>query len=165
MRLRIRCAVFLAFEKCAALREDLTKAEKKAQVEAATRALLEYGEPPGDNDELMSLMGAGACVALTADRKCEVFLFFHFITRLPRLQVSVLSFNVNTRILHPPCLQAACTARPCHRAPRGSPATSRPASTAHCSPLRESGRACCLRTGGRLRAAPVPVVEEEGEGA
>lgn len=40
-----------------ALREDLGKADRKAQLEAATRALLEYGEPPGDDDELMSAMG------------------------------------------------------------------------------------------------------------
>jgi len=53
-------AVFLAFEKCVGLREDLAKGDKKAQLEAAQRALLEYGEPPGDDDELaMALGGLG----------------------------------------------------------------------------------------------------------
>ena len=50
-------SVFFAFEKCVALREDLSKVERKSHLETATKALREYGEPPGDDDELLAVGG------------------------------------------------------------------------------------------------------------
>lgn len=52
-------AVFLAFERCVALREDLSKAERKSALEAGSKALLEYGQPPSDDDSDDLLSSAG----------------------------------------------------------------------------------------------------------
>jgi hypothetical protein len=53
-------AVFLAFERCVTLREDLNKTEKKSLVDEGTKLLRDFGQPPeeGDDDALMSLGGA-----------------------------------------------------------------------------------------------------------
>ena len=52
--------MYLALEKVVAMREDLSKAERKAQLEGAFKALMEYGEPPGDEDEML-LMQVCTC--------------------------------------------------------------------------------------------------------
>ena len=49
--------VFLAFEKCIALRDDLNKNEKKLVIDQATAMLREFGEPPDTEDDDLSAAG------------------------------------------------------------------------------------------------------------
>lgn len=50
--------IFLTFEKCVQLREDLSKQDRKSLMEEATKILRDIGEPPEEDDDLVSLGGA-----------------------------------------------------------------------------------------------------------
>jgi hypothetical protein len=52
-------AVYLAFEKCVDMREDLNKADKKALKEEGKKILREVGEPPAEDDDLLATMAGG----------------------------------------------------------------------------------------------------------
>jgi Exocyst complex component Sec6/PH domain len=49
--------IFLAFERIIALREDLDKKAKKLVLEDAMKCLLEYGQPPEEEDDLLATVG------------------------------------------------------------------------------------------------------------
>lgn len=56
--LACRHAVFLSCERCVALREDLSKAERKSVMDEALKLLRDCGQPPEEDDDLHILGGA-----------------------------------------------------------------------------------------------------------